>query len=263
MKRYVRIFLVLGQMAIKLFAQFRANTFGIVFSTSIWSFLVLSTIYLSTRQVKIVFGYTPGELLALGSVQVVFLGVFHTFVSKNMERMSEYVNQGFLDSLLLKPVDSQFMVSLSHHNYPAFFRIIIGVVALWMLSSRGDIAINGYAGILGFAFMLIFSIFLTYSIWFIFVTLLIWYPQMDNVVEFLYHLNTASRYPMNFYKEFGLFLVILFSPFAITLTVPLRVLTGKADMVEIFALIGTTVIFFIVARIFWGYALRNYTSASV
>jgi len=263
MKRYFQILLILSRMALKLFAQFRANTVGIMFSTSIWSFLVLSTIYLTTRQVRMVFGYTPGELLALGATQVVFLGIFHTFVSKNIEKIPEYVNQGFLDSILLKPVDSQFLVSFTHLNFPALFRMVIGIYALYHLASISSISINGIAGILGFSAALAFSLILIYSIWYMFATILIWFPQMDNIVEFLYHLNTASRYPVSFYQEFGLFLVIMFSPFSIALTVPLRLLTGKADIYEVSALIITSIVFFFVSRLFWLYALRSYTSASV
>ncbi len=263
MKRYFKILLILSQMAIKLFAQFRANTVGILFSTSIWSFLVLSTIFLTTRQVKTVFGYTPGELLALGATQIVFLGVFHTFVSKNIEKIPEYVNHGFLDSILLKPVDSQFLVSLTHHNFPALFRMVIGIYSLWYLQSVGSIQINGIYGVLGFSVALIFSLVLIYALWYILATLLVWFPQMDNIVEFLYHLNTASRYPIGFYQEFGLFLVILFGPFSIALTVPMRILTGKADMFEVGLLVVTTVTFLILSRLFWLYALRSYTSASV
>lgn len=254
---------MLSQMAIKLFVQFRANTFGIVFSTSIWSLLVLSTIYLTTRQVKTVFGYTPGELLALGATQVVFLGVFHTFVSKNIEAMATYVNEGFLDSILLKPVDSQFLVSLTHHNFPALFRMVIGIVSLYILNDLGLITVSGVLGAFLFAISMVFSLILIYAIWYIFATFLIWFPQMHNIVELLYHLNTASRYPVSFYQEFGIFLVMVFGPFSIALSVPLRLLTGKADIFEVSALIIISIIFFFGSRLFWLYALRSYTSAGV
>lgn len=263
MKRYFRILLVLSEMALKVFVQFRANTVGIVISTSIWSLLVLSTIYLTTRQVKTVFGYSPGELLALAAVQVIFLGLFHTLISKNIEKMPEYINQGFLDSILLKPIDSQFIVSLTHINFPALFRMMIGIVALWYLASTGAITINGIYGVLGFASTLAMGFVLIYSIWYAFATLLIWFPQMDNIVEFLYLLNTASRYPVSFYREFGLFLVIMFSPFSMALTVPLQILMGNVDANGVLSLALTSIIFFAASRWFWFYALRHYTSASV
>jgi ABC-2 type transport system permease protein len=265
MKKNINLSKALLAMSWRLLLQHRSNFFGTIFVSSGWAFMSIITTYLLTRQVRSVFGYTPNELLAINAIHIIFFGVFHAFISRNMERISEYINHGLLDSILLKPVDSQFLLSFTHHNYPALARVVMGVIILWYLMSgqNGEpLGFGGFVGVLGFLTLFVCGIILLYSIWFILVTLLIWFPQMDNIVELMYHLNNASKFPMSFYKEYGLFVLIVFTPFALILSVPFRILTGRHDLTEIFLHVGVTAIFFVASRLFWRFALRHYTSAS-
>lgn len=250
-------------MALKKLSQFRINTIGMVLSTSAWSVLVLGTIFLNTRYITKVFGYTASELMAIGAIQIIFLGIFHTLVSPNIEKISEYMNQGFLDTMLLKPIDSQFLVSLTHINLPALFRILIGITILGRFVQTGEVQYGGTLSLIGFVLTLGLGLVLVYSIWFAFGTLMVWFPQMDNLVEFLYHLNTTARYPINFFQEFGILFVILFGPFSIALTVPFRVFMGVASISEVIILMIVSMAFFVLSRRFWFHALRSYTSLSV
>ncbi len=263
MKRYLKILLQLSKMALKKLSQFRINTIGMILSTSAWSLLVIGTIFLNTRYINKVFGYTPAELMAIGAIQIIFLGVFHTLVSPNIEKISEYMNQGFLDTMLLKPIDSQFLVSLTHINLPALFRILIGISILTYFVQTGAVQYGGIPSLIGFVLSLGFGLVLVYSIWFVFGTFMVWYPQMDNLVEFLYHLNTTARYPMSFFQEFGVLFVILFGPFSMALTVPFRVFMGIANIGEVILLMIVSIVFFAFSRWFWFHALRSYTSSSV
>jgi len=242
--------------------MFRANTLGMVLATSCWSILILSTVFLTTRNVKTVFGYTPQELLALGAIQVIFLGFFHSIFAKNMDELPEIVNKGRLDSILLKPIDDQYGVSFAL-VYPAtIVRVLIGVATLAYLQGTGQLVIPSILNILLAFGLLIASEFLIYSIWFLIVTTLIWFPTMENIVELMYNLNIISRYPYEFYREIGLTVALITFPFSIALTIPFKGLTGKVTMDEISILLLSAGIFLFLSRRFWKWSLRHYTSAS-
>jgi ABC-2 type transport system permease protein len=224
--------------------------------------LILSTVVLTTRHVKSVFGYSPSELLALGAIQVIFLGFFHALFAKNMDEFPNTINKGKLDSILLKPIDDQYTVSFFIIRPAIMVRVLIGIGTLMYLSSSGRIEVHSAFNILLFSVLLIASEFLIYSIWFIVATTLIWFPTMENIIELLYNINTTSRYPYEFYREVALTVALFSFPFSIALAIPLKALTGRVTVGEICILLLSTFIFLFLSRRFWKWSLRHYTSAS-
>lgn len=241
---------------------YRANTVGSLISSVCWSGLIVSTVYLSTQNVRQVLGYSAQELLVLSAIQVLFLGLFHALVSHNIERMPELISTGKLDLVLLKPMDSQFGISLGRFSPPSLLRVLLGVGFLIFLIQSGRLAQPSLGAIASFVGLIAVSLVLVYSIWFVVATLLVWLPHMDNIVEFLYNLNVISRYPHEFFREVGFAAALLAYPFSISLVVPLRTLMGRGDPYQCMVLIVLTIGFSIISRLFWLFALRHYTSAS-
>ena len=261
-RKYYHLYLFQIHIALKRIFMFRANSLGMVLATSCWSILILSTVFLTTRNVKTVFGYTPQELLALGAIQVIFLGFFHSIFAKNMDELPEIINKGKLDSILLKPIDDQYGVSFAL-VYPAtIVRVLIGVGTLAYLYSVGKLLIPSFMNIFLFVGLLMVSEFLIYSLWFLIATTLIWLPTMDNIIELLYNFNMISRYPYEFYREIGFTIALITFPFSIALTIPFKALTGKVTLGEVSILLLSAGIFLILSRWFWKWSLRHYTSAS-
>lgn len=242
--------------------MFRANAVGLALSTSLWGLLVIFTVYLTTYSVRSVLGYTPSELLTLAAVQVIFLGIFHAIVSHNMDKMADFINKGNLDFILLKPVDSQLLTSLGQVMPWALVRMLIGVAVIAYLHGQGAIHVPSVWHIAGASITLILGIVVIYSIWFLFTTLLIWFPNMDNIVELLYNLNVSSRYPYEFYREVGVIVFLLLFPFSIALTVPTKMLLGTVRGHELVALVCVAIVLVAASRWFWLYALKHYVSAS-
>lgn len=260
--KYFRIYRFQIHIALKRMFMFRINSVGMMISTSLWCVLIYSTIILTTRNVTSVFGYTPAELLALGAVQVMFLGFFHTIFAKNMERLPEIINKGMLDATLLKPVDDQYSVSFGLVYPTTVVRILIGASTLVYLASVGSIVIPSFLHVVVFLTLLFVSELLIYSIWFIVATSLIWFPTMDNIIELLYNVNSISRFPYEFYREIGLTIALITFPFSIALTIPFKALTGKVALGEVGILLLSAGVFLFLSRRFWKWSLRHYTSAS-
>lgn len=261
-RKYIRVYIFQTRIAFKLLGMFRINAIGMMLSTTLWSLLIFSTIFLTTRNVRTVFGYTPNELLALGAVQVVFLGFFHTIFAKNMDRLPEVINRGQLDSILLKPMDDQYSISFGLVYPSTLVRVVIGALALTYLALSGLIVVPSVWNIFFFFGLLTASELLIYSVWFMIATSLIWFPTMENIIELLYNFNMSSRYPYEFYREIGIAVALLTFPFSIALMIPLKALMGRATVGEICTLLISTVIFLFLSRKLWKWSLRHYTSAS-
>src|SRR5262249_2240164 len=70
------------------------------------SFLLL---YRFTNQVA---GWTQAEALMLVGIYRIVDGLINLQIAPNMQRLSSYIRHGEMDFILLRPVSSQFLVSL-------------------------------------------------------------------------------------------------------------------------------------------------------
>lgn len=260
--RYTRIYGEHLRLANKIISLYRINAVGLILATGLWSVLIMSTIFLTTRGIRTVFGYTAGDLLAIGALQVIFLGVFHGVFTKNLENFPHIVVTGKLDLLLLQPISTQWIVSIRQMRPIAFLRVPLGIILLALLALSGRIPTPTVYGIVSSVILVGASEILIYSVWFMVATLLIWLPTMSNIVELLYQINVMSRYPYDFYREITWWVALCTFPFSIAIAVPYRALVGRASLAEMVILILTAGVFFAASRSFWHHALRSYSSAS-
>jgi ABC-2 type transport system permease protein len=247
--RYLDVIKLLWSAAIAAELEYRAN-FVLATLTSLGnlagSLFGLSLFYNGT-------GYTfegwrwQEALIVLG-VFTVLQGFSSTFLSPNLNKIVTYVQQGTLDFVLLKPINSQFWLSthtLSPWGVPdiLFGSIIIGYAGSLLGLTIGDYLLS--------AIPLIFGFISLYSLWFMLGATSIWFVKIYNVTEVLRGLLEAGRYPMVAYPIAYRFFFTFVVPVAFLTTVPAETMLGR---VQLGWVIG--------AGVFWRFALRFYTSAS-
>lgn len=261
MKRYISLYIRLLSIHISLLFAYRANLFNEFVATSAWTCLVLSTMVIITQKAKVVAGWTQGELLLLTSGIIIIIGIFEIHFKRSFQVLPDTIYYGNLDNLLLKPVDSQFMVSFSSLKIMAFWRLLIGLFFLGYVLQNFHIQVTFLSSI-SFFLLLFFGLIVYYSVWFMAATLLIWFPRLSNIMELANSLNHTSRFPPEMYREFNIFIYFALLPYMFIVAVPVKTLLQKTNITEIIILLCCAGIFFIVSRFFWRYALRYYTSAS-
>ena len=153
------------------------------------------------------------------------------------------------------------MVTNYVQRFPNLVRVALGVVYLfiYLFVTHTNITLMGWVG---FTVFIIFGVVLLYSLWMIYCTLLIWFPRLTNLIDFLYTINGMSRYPVEMMYEVKNFILLFILPFSIAIATPAKILVRGTLNGEVFGLIFLSVNLFIVSRLFWKYALRHYTSAS-
>ena len=261
MERYLRLYKTLLRFSFLNFTTFRANVINNLIATLGWGFFQIIWIYLLTIRTKSAFGWSKNEFVILAILFIIILGLFHFFFTYNFDRLSHIIDKGELDFILLKPVDSQFMVTNFLQKYPDLLRIILGMCFLLFYLHITNTVITT-VGWIGFSVFIIFGVILLYSLWLTYCTLLIWFPRITNIIEFLYAMNGLSRYPVEMMYEVKNFILLFILPFSMVIATPAKVLVRGTLDGEVFGLIFLSVSLFIVSRFFWKYALRHYTSAS-
>ena len=199
------------------------------------------------------------------------------FFMPNAQEFSELIRTGGLDFALLKPIDTQFLISFRRVDWSAlsnfFAGIIILAVSLYRLGSReADSMIPSALSVgLYFAFILC-GIAIMYSLMICLSATSIWLGRNQTLYNFWFYITNFSRYPMEIYNKgwgtplYGFFTFIV--PVLVVVNVPARLLakpisprTNYELMIIGWAVLAT-ILSVICSRWVFKKALLSYRSAS-
>jgi ABC-2 type transport system permease protein len=258
-KQYLDVIKLLWSAAIAAELEYRAN-FVLATLTSLGNLGgSLFGLFLFYRTGYTFQGWRWQEALIVLGVFTLLQGFSSTFLSPNLNKIVTYVQQGTLDFVLLKPISSQFWLSthtLSPWGIPdlLFGGIIIGYAG----SLLGLTVVDYFLS----AIPLIFGFISLYSLWFMLGATSIWFVKIYNVTEVLRGLLEAGRYPMVAYPIAYRFFFTFVVPVAFLTTVPAETMLGRVQLGWVIGAGVLALILFVIATVFWRFALRFYTSAS-
>lgn len=261
MKRYLRIYIQLLKLNLETLFAYRANFINHMIGSVGWGMMSLLTIILLTARVTHAYGWKREELLLLNGIYGTVIGIFHMFISVNMVRLSKVIHMGELDTILVKPIDSQFAVSLWNVNFAVILRIAMAAgFSVWVIRLLGvSISANE---ILIFVLLSVASLVLLYALWFFILTNLIWFSHLSNLSLFLFSFESMARFPKEMLAQLSVFIFITILPLGLAINTPMRALVGKLVVPDAILLLVLATIFWFMARKYWKFALRYYTSAS-
>ena len=222
------------------------------------SLLLLSLFFEEGRELG---GWSWHQALVVQGFYTVFDGLASTWLRPNLGSIVTHVREGTLDFVLLKPLDSQFMVSMRSLSPAGVPEVVLGLVlAGWGAHRSG--AVLTPSVLLTAAVMVLAAGTILYSLWFLIAATSIWFVKTWNATEVLRALLASGRYPLSAYPASLRLVFTLVLPVAFLTTVPAEVLLGRVSAPWLALGLGLAAGFFAAARGFWLFALRHYTSAS-
>lgn len=240
---------------------FRTGFYTMLLDSVVWGIFQYISILLLTVKVKSIYGWSRNELIILVAAYSFFWGVFHLIFARNFSRISRVIDYAQLDSILVKPMDSQFLLSFWHMNFAGLFRTLLASIVLIYMLHIIHVTIT-LVNTLGFLVLGIFGLILVYSFWFITTTTLIWYPRLSNLIDLLYQITGITRYPPQMVYSVKNYLLFFLLPLTFVVATPTKVLLHKVLLGDIAGLLFFTVLIFLISRWFWQYALKFYASAT-
>ncbi len=260
-KKYLNIYKQFNYTSFSTELEYKANIIidlltGIL--GLIGSIFLLSIFFSNTDNIG---GWNFKQALSIQGIYTILNGITNTWLSPNLNEIVKYIREGTLDFVLVKPVDSQFWISLKKSNPSGIAEIILGIGLLIYSFYTNNISLN-ISNLFLFLFTLICSISILYSLWFIIASTTIWFVKTWNATEVLRSFLYMGRFPMN---SFSFSLRIFFStliPIAFITTIPSEVLLDIAPFWKLILELFVALLFTNISRKFWLYALRFYSSAS-
>ncbi len=261
MKKYLRVYLRLIQLNFSALVVYRGNFASDIFASLFWGIFSVISMFLLTLRVTTVYTWSKEELMVLTGVYSIVIGIFHIIFSGNFRRFSRVVHLGQLDGILLKPIDSQFLLSFHIINYATIPRFLGGILFVIYFLRRIGISLNLF-DVAMFSIFTCIGILLLYSVWYLLVTITIWQSHLSNITDFLFDFTSSAKYPKEMYLDIKQIVIFVFVPLTLVVTTPTKIFLHKVSISDMIWTSILAAVFFIASRKFWKFALKFYTSAS-
>jgi len=261
MKRYLRIYKAILKINFVYLLTYRANFINDIISALGWGGFQIIWIVLLTGKRGAFFGWTQDDMILLTFGYFMVLGIFHCLFSRNFDAFSRVIDRGEFDAILLKPLDSQFHATMRIVSYANLIRAIVGLTLIIVWMSLKHYVVTPVQVVL-FSFYIGVGVVTLYSIWLIFITTVIWYPNLSNMVELLYTVNGLARYPADMIRYSGKAILYVFIPLVLSISAPMKILLSKNAWEDVVLLSFVSILLFFVSHKLWKHSLKYYTSAS-
>lgn len=258
--KLLRLFVASFSLSLRREMAFRANLVFQLVLTALnvaSGFMVLSIVY---TQAQTLGGWSLGEaVVLLGTFQVVS-GIFTTCIEPNLSWFAGQVKNGKLDSVLIQPVSSLFMISLGRCEPLALSQVALGLVVVSLgLHDAGTLP--PWWGVLGWLVLIGVGLVIAWASRVLIACVSLWVPSTE--LDVLYSaLWQFGRYPVEIYRQPLRFFLTYVLPFAFLATFPTAALTGRSGLLLPLLGVAAGCVAVVLVQLVWRAGLRRYTSAT-
>jgi ABC-2 type transport system permease protein len=195
--------------------------------------------------------------------------IVQMFFMTNADEFSELIRTGGLDFALLKPIDTQFLVSLRRVEWSSIANFTVAAVLMvYALPRVTDVELTVWQVLL-YPLYVAAGVGILYSLTIVLAAVSVWLGRNTSIYDFWFYITTFSRYPMEIYQgTIGGLLRAVFTfvlPILVVVNVPARMLAkplrAEYSFLAIYA-IGATIVSLLVSRWVFQRSLVSYRSAS-
>jgi ABC-2 type transport system permease protein len=206
-------------------------------------------------------GWSRAEVITLVGAYQIITGLMAAFVAPNLDRMTAYITEGELDAVLLRPVSSQFYLTLRWINVAELSNVASGIVVLVIgLVQSGTSPDVGQ--ILQALVLAACGVVLLASVWSAMSFLAFWLQSVSPIGAIYLNLVEAGRYPLVFFPAVVRTFLTFAFPVAFATTFPVEALAGDLGWGPVAGGIALSVVAVTLVRMLWRRGLRSYASAS-
>jgi len=199
---YLRVFLIFARNSLVRDMTFRANFIIDTISSMAWMAMNLAfyvLIFQYTPMLGAGSGWGKYEFFLFLSTTLVINSVVQTLFMANADEFSELIRTGSLDFALLKPIDTQFLVSLQRIDWSSlgnlgFGLALIGHACFQLGDFPGPLAIGLYLVYAGCGVAILYSLMIALA------ASSVWLGRNQTLYDFWFYITSFSRYPREIYR---------------------------------------------------------------
>lgn len=241
--------------------QFKANFLVRLVTEALWlcmQFIFINVMYGQAAQIV---GWTKWDMVVLVGTNHVITQLFEAFFYDNCTKLVDQIRQGDLDFNLIKPINTQFLVSLRYTDYASMLNSSLGLgIIFYGLHRLGaGLSLEGallFAALVANGILIYYSILFTLSVW------TFWIGRSNNLMELYWQFGQFSRYPGDIYPWLLRHLLMTLIPMLVVSTFPAAVLVHKLQGGLSYYGFALGLVFFAFTVWIWNRGLKRYRSAS-
>lgn len=280
LNRYRRVFLTFAQNSLVRDMTFRTNFVLESLSSLGWTLMNVGfylIIFEHTQSIGADTGWDRDKFFLFLATTWFINSLVQAFFMPNAEEFSELIRTGGLDFALLKPIDTQFLISFRRVSWSSLANfgagMVIAGVSLWKLAHREvDPYVPSATTVALYVLFCGCGVAIMYSLMICLSATSIWLGRNQTLYNFWFYITNFSRYPMEIYNRgwgqplYGLFTFVI--PVLLVVNVPARLLArpiaprSSGEWWLVAWMIVATVLSVLASRWVFRTALGSYRSAS-
>ena len=253
---------------------FRGNFLITVMTRALWfcsQILLFKIIFHNVQHITP--GWNEYQYFAFMATGMLINAVIEALFMPNMANFSELIRTGNLDFALLKPIDTQFLISFEKMDLAMLNQILLSVglliYAISNLPTGTEVRVTVGSVALYMLFVAV-GVTILYSLMISLASTAIWFGRNQGLYDFWFYITVFARYPRSIYQtatpagDVIRFVFTFILPILVVVTVPSRVLLDTLGNQSWLAGIGLAAagVGLVVSRMIFTWSLRSYRSAS-
>jgi ABC-2 type transport system permease protein len=278
--RYLKVFLTFARNSLVRDMTFRMNFILQCLTAISWTVMNIGfyiIVFQFTKQIGVDTGWGKYQFFIFLATTWLINSLVQAFFMPNAQEFSELIRTGHLDFALVKPIDTQFLISFQKVDWSALSNFWMGIALLGfslshlMTVPESPLELHPVVFLL-YPIYIFCGCLIMYSVMITLAATSIWLGRNQTLYNFWFYLTNFSRYPMEIYWRswgwslWGVFTFLI--PVLVVVNVPARLMAQPVSprsnwelWLTGFAVLATVMSLW-VSRAIFRRALMSYRSAS-
>jgi ABC-2 type transport system permease protein len=259
--KHLRVYRLFAKNSLMQQLEYRANFIIGIITECTWLCTKLLYAFIVHRTDSHVGGLTPDQVTLFVGTFIILTAIYTGIFMNNLGSIPWRVRQGELDLMLVKPISTQFHLTMREVEYAIPIpNIIGGIITIAVSWSRMGLQ-AGFVNITAYIYLIISGAALAYSFFLIPCLLTFWIVKIRALVEIVYNLWDFNSMPMQIYGKFMQRLGIFLVPVFVIANFPVMALfENLSPLLLAWGVVVPLLLFFSVRKLF-NIAIKRYSSA--
>lgn len=260
LKKYFQLYLSFFKASFVADLEFRVNFSTRIITDIFWYAAHIATFEVLFLHTPLIGHWNLSQTRVFLGIMFVVDAIYMTILHDNLDRLSEKVRKGDLDLLLVKPVNSQFMVSFQRVATASLGNLIMA--AGWLAWSLWRLPEWNWIRLFWLLILIPCGFCILYSMRFLFSAVSVIFTRSENIQFIWYQLYKVGTRPDSLYNPWVRYVILSIIPVGLIASIPARSILDPPHWGLFLWTILMAPLCIYVSHRFWNFCLKYYSSAS-
>lgn len=196
---YARILWTFARNSLIRDMTFRADFLIQVVSSTSWMIMNLGFYLLIYQYTDSIASWGKFEFFVFIATTMFVNSLVQAMFMPSVQEFSELIRTGGLDFALLKPVDTQFLISMQRISWSSLGNFGVAIVLLVYSLAQLPAGVPTWSGVVLYPIYILAGTLILYSVMITLAATSIWLGRNQSLYDFWFYITNFSRYPMDIY----------------------------------------------------------------